>query len=134
MCAAINREAGLIAHTETEVPGVLSSTQSQEPIRADVLVRDEAPGTWSCTEVKVRHPFKGTGDLAFADASQTDEVLRALEVKAHAHYRPVQARPWVMSSLGRPGDEMCADLRRLARMRLRRGCSGGGLSYRAPWW
>ena len=23
MCAAINREAGLIAHTETEVPGVL---------------------------------------------------------------------------------------------------------------
>ena len=119
LCAAINREAGHIAHTETEVPGVLSFTK-KEPIRADVLVREDAPGTWSCNEVKVRHPFRGTGELAFAAATQTDEVIRALEAAAHSHYRPVQVRPWIMSSFGRPGEEMCNDLRRLARIRLRR--------------
>ncbi len=118
MCAAINREAGHIAHTETEVPGVLSSTK-KEPIRADVLVREAAPGTWRCTEVKVRHTFKGTGELAFQDAAQTDEMLRATEAEAHAHYRPAQVCPWVVTSFGRPGVEMCSDIRRLARLRLR---------------
>eukprot|EP00660_Eupelagonema_oceanica_P019242 gene19242-biopygen33614 len=53
MCAAIYREAGLPAHRETEVPGVLSSTQKQ-PIRADVIARARAPATWQCAEVKIR--------------------------------------------------------------------------------
>ncbi len=119
LCAAINREAGHVTHTEVEVPGVLSSTK-KEPIRADVLVRESAPGTWACAEVKVRHLFKGTGDLAITDATHTDEVLRALETQAHAYYRPVQVRPWILTSLGRPGAELCADLQRLARLHLKR--------------
>ena len=32
----------------------------------------------------------------------------------------VQVRPWVMTSFGRPGAELCSDIRRLARLRLRR--------------
>ena len=108
-----------IAHTETEVPGVLS-TSKKEPIRADVLVRQRAPGTWECAEIKVRHMFKGTGELALTDADQVDEVLRARERDAHRNYQPVQVRPWIFTSFGRPGEEMCADLRRLARLRLRR--------------
>ena len=119
LCAAFNREAGHIAHTETEVPGVLS-TSKKEPIRADVLVRQRAPGTWECAEIKVRHMFKGTGELALTDADQVDEVLRARERDAHRNYQPVQVRPWIFTSFGRPGEEMCADLRRLARLRLRR--------------
>ncbi len=119
LCAAIIMEDGHISDTETEVPGVPSSTK-KEPIRADVLVRERAPGTWTAAEIKVRHSFKGTGELAFTDAAQTDEMLRALEAEVHAHYRPVHVRPWIMTSLGRPGEEMCTDLRRLARLRLRR--------------
>ena len=108
-----------ICHTETEVPGVPSST-NKEPIRADVLVREMAPGSWTAAEIKVRHLFKGTGELAIAQAAQVDGMLRAVEAKAHAHYRPAQVRPWAMTSLGRPGEEMSNDLRRLARLRLRR--------------
>ncbi len=119
LCAAFNREAGHIAHTETEVPGILSSTK-KESIRADVLVRATAPGTWGAAEVKVRHIFKGTGELVFAEAAQVDGMLKAVEAEAHRHYHPVQVRPWVFTSFGRPGAEMCADLRRLARLRLRR--------------
>ncbi len=89
-------------------------------IRADVLVRQRAPGTWECAEIKVRHVFKGTGELALADARQVDEMLRARERDAHHNYQPVQVRPWIFTSFGRPGAEMCADLRRLARLRLRR--------------
>ena len=84
------------------------------------MVRDAAPGTWGAAEVKVRHIFKGTGDLAFADAAQVDAMLQAVEAEAHRHYRPVRVRPWIFTSFGRPGAEMCADLRRLARARLRR--------------
>ncbi len=70
--------------------------------------------------MKVRHIFKGTGDLAFADAKQVDAVLQAVEAEAHHYYNPVRVRPWVFASFGRPGAEMCADIRRLARLRLRR--------------
>ena len=119
LCAAFNREAGHVAHTETEVPGVQSKSK-KEPIRADVLVRAAAPGTWEAAELKVRHIFKGTGDLALADADQVDAMLQAVEAEAHRHYRPVRVRPWIFTSFGRPGAEMCGDLRRLARQRLRR--------------
>ena len=47
-------------------------------------------------------------------------MLRATEATAHDHYRPVQVRPWVLTSFGRPGEEMSTDIRRLARLRLRR--------------
>ena len=83
-------------------------------------MRVRPPGTWECAEVKIRHIFNGSEELAFTDANHTDEMLRAVEAAAHAHYRPVQVRPWVFTALGRPGEEMCADLRRLARLRLQR--------------
>ena len=48
-----------------------------------------------------------------------DELLRREEAKVHAYYRPVRVRPWVVTSLGRPGEALSEDLRRLARARLR---------------
>eukprot|EP00665_Eupelagonemidae_sp_cell47_P014223 gene14223-biopygen12151 len=48
-------------------------------------------------------------------------VCQAEETRQHAYYRPVKVRPWVLASLGRPGEALCADLRRLARERMRRG-------------
>ena len=117
LCAAIYQEAGHTAHRETDVPGVQSTTQ-KEPIRADVLVRERAPGSWACAEVKVRHCFHGDGDLVLSRASDIDDMLRAEEAGVHAHYRPTRVRPWVLTSLGRPGEAMCADIRRLARRRM----------------
>ena len=38
----------------------------------------------------------------------------------HSKYRPVPVRPWVVTTLGRPGEGLCGDLRRLARQRLQR--------------
>ena len=38
----------------------------------------------------------------------------------HGHYRPVRVRPWVLTTLGRPGEGLSADLRRLSRLRLQR--------------
>eukprot|EP00660_Eupelagonema_oceanica_P019076 gene19076-biopygen22385 len=119
MCAAIYREAGLPAHRETEVPGVLSSTKKQ-PIRADVLARARAPATWQCAEVKVRHFFTGDGDPSITNADDIDAVLRAQEARVHGYYGAVPVRPWVITSLGRPGEGLCGDLRRLARQRLQR--------------
>eukprot|EP00666_Eupelagonemidae_sp_cell4sb_P017798 gene17798-biopygen41443 len=118
LCASIHQEAGHSAHRETEVPGVLS--KQNHPIRADVLVRARAPATWECAEIKVRHCFNSDGDVAISDAADLDAELRSTEAAVHAHYRPVKVRPWVMTSLGRPGEGFCADLRRLARLRLRR--------------
>jgi hypothetical protein len=71
-------------------------------------------------EVKVRHVFKSDGDLALPRADGVDDMLRRVEAEVHAHYRPVRVRPWVMTSLGRPGQGMCSDIRRLARLRLQR--------------
>eukprot|EP00665_Eupelagonemidae_sp_cell47_P005431 gene5432-biopygen3196 len=127
LCAAFHREAGHKAHRETEVPGVPSSTQ-KGPIRADVLVRAAAPATWECTEVKVRHVFHSNGELALADAGQVDAMLEAQEAAVHAYYRPVGVRPWVFTSLDRPGSGFCTDLRRLARLRLRRADVGRAVS------
>ena len=47
-----------------------------------------------------------------------DALLRAEEAAVHRHYRPVRVHPWVLTSLGRPGEGMCADIRRLARRRM----------------
>eukprot|EP00661_Eupelagonemidae_sp_cell13_P007768 gene7768-biopygen21078 len=33
-------------------------------------------------------------------------------------YSPVRVKPWVFSALGRPGEQFCVDIRRLARERL----------------
>jgi hypothetical protein len=106
-------------HIEAEVPGVLSSSK-REPIRADVLVRAGPPAPWEAVEVKVRHIFKSDGDLALSRADGVDDMLRGVEAQIHAHYRPARVRPWVMTSLGRPGQGMSSDIRRLARLRLQR--------------
>ena len=66
----------------------------------------------------MRHYFTGDGDLSISCASDIDSEIRAVEATAHAKYRPVRVRPWVLTSLGRPGEGLCGDLRRLARMRL----------------
>eukprot|EP00660_Eupelagonema_oceanica_P019647 gene19647-biopygen34296 len=114
-CAAINREAGSAVSIETPVPGVLSSSK-KEPIRADVLVREAPPGTWACVEKKVRHVFTSDGD---ARGATVDDMLRGIEIATHAKYRPVKVYPWIATSFGRPGEAMCTDLRRLARVWLR---------------
>jgi len=120
LAAAIRREAGERAHRETEVPGVQSSSSKNEPIRADVLARGAPPLTYDCCEVKVMHFFNGDGDLTVRGAHDIDTALAAKEARVHAYYRPVLVRPWVLTSLGRPGAEMVSDLRRLARKRLQR--------------
>eukprot|EP00665_Eupelagonemidae_sp_cell47_P008760 gene8760-biopygen13148 len=119
LCAAIYQEAGHAAHREAEVPGVHTSTKN-EPIVADVLVRGRAPAAWECAEVKIRHMFDHDGDAKLARAAHVDEFLRAQEAAVHLKYSPVHVRPWVLTTLGRPGDGLCNDLRRLARMRLQR--------------
>eukprot|EP00661_Eupelagonemidae_sp_cell13_P025584 gene25584-biopygen15047 len=100
LCAAIHAEAG------------------KEPIRADVLVRVPPPGTWECAEIKIRHFFRGDGTFTLPDAAHVDAALSTVEADARAKYAPVAVHPWVISSMGRPGEAMCADLRRLARRRL----------------
>eukprot|EP00661_Eupelagonemidae_sp_cell13_P019036 gene19036-biopygen6955 len=49
---------------------------------------------------------------------RVDAALATTEMDVRAKYAPTVVRPWVLSSLGRPGEAMCADLRRLARRRL----------------
>ena len=68
--------------------------------------------------MKVRHFFDSDGQCRLRDACQVDAALAAEEAKVREHYSPVVVRPWVVTSLGRPGDAMCADIRRLARRRL----------------
>ena len=118
LCAAIYREAGYRSHRETEVPGVLTK-QKKNPIVADVLVRARAPATWECAEVKCRHFFNGDEALSISCAKDIDAELKAVEAAVHAKYTPVRVRPWVLTSLGRPGEGLVTDLRRLARARLR---------------
>ncbi len=111
LCAAIYQEAGHVAHRETDVPGILTRNK-KEPIRADVLVRARAPGSWECAEVKVRHCFNSDGDLVISRATDMDELLRAEEARAHVHYRPVRVRPWVMTTRAVQGRDcalICGD-------------------------
>ena len=70
--------------------------------------------------MKIRHVFKSDGDLALSRADGMDDMLRRVEADVHAHYRPIRVRPWVLTSLGRPGQGMSSDIRRLARLRLQR--------------
>ena len=115
--AAINREAGADARREVPVPDVL--TNKNEPIVADVLILGLPPAARQCGEVKVRHFFKSSGESKITNAAHIDSALKATERDVHKHYKHVPVRPWVMTTLGRPGDEMCQDLRLLARRRLR---------------
>ena len=94
--------------------------KKHEPIVADVLVRGRAPAAWECAEIKVRHLFDHDGDPKVTTAAHVDEYLRAEEAGIHQKYSPVRVRPWVLSSLGRPGEGIVGDLRRLARQRLQR--------------
>eukprot|EP00661_Eupelagonemidae_sp_cell13_P024250 gene24250-biopygen16405 len=89
LCAAVYAGAGLRAHREIPVP-----------------------------EVKARHCWHEDGHCRLRDAEQVDAALTAEEVAVRKKYAPATVRPWVMTSLGRPGEAMCADLRRLARRRL----------------
>eukprot|EP00660_Eupelagonema_oceanica_P019363 gene19363-biopygen8992 len=115
--AAINREAGARTMREVPLPDVL--TPKAEPIRCDVLVLGAPPASRQCGEVKVRHFLQSDGEVAISNASHIDQYLKAVEHEVHKHYQHVPVRPWVMTSMGRPGAELCHDLRRLARQRLR---------------
>eukprot|EP00660_Eupelagonema_oceanica_P019331 gene19331-biopygen33793 len=118
LCAAMYKEAGYSAYRETDVPGV--TTSKNRPIRADVLARGQGAAMWQCAEVKIRHFFNSDGDTVIADGADVDSAMNAVEAGVHKHYGRVQVRPWVFTSLGRPGAGMCIDLRRLSRLRLQR--------------
>ena len=63
-------ESGKKSTAERIVYGALdivAEKSKEEPIRADVLVRQRAPGRWERAEVKVRHIFKGSGEPALAE-------------------------------------------------------------------
>jgi hypothetical protein len=117
--AAIHRECGNRAWREVIVPEA-KPTKNNQPIRSDVLVRGGAMDPKEYGEVKVRHPWSESGELRFAAASGTDAWLAAVEAEVSTKYAPARVRPWVFTTLGRPGALVCADLRRLSRQRLTR--------------
>ena len=69
----------------------------------------------------MRHYFNQDGEVSISAAREIDAALKAVEAAVHSKYRPVRVRPWVLTTLGRPGEAMCTDLRRLARARLALG-------------
>ena len=117
--AQYHHEAGNRAWREAAVPEA-TKTSKDKPIRADVLVRRGPIDPAECTEVKLRHPFKSDGALQISSANNWDNYLLAEEHAITRKYSPVRVRPWVFSTLGRPGEQFCTDLRRLARERLGR--------------
>ncbi len=117
--ASYHHEAGNRAWREAAVPEA-SLTQKNKLIRADVLIRRGPIDPAECTEVKLRHPWKSNGDLTISSADQWDGYLRAEEQAITGKYSPVRVCPWVFTTLGRPGEQFCTDLRRLARERLGR--------------
>ncbi len=117
--AAYHREAGNRAWREASVPEAQNHS-TKKPIRTDVLVRRGPTDPVECTEVKLRHPWKSNGDLQISSATDWDKYLAAEEDVVKAKYCPVRVRPWVFSTLGRPGEQFCSDIRRLARERLSR--------------
>ncbi len=64
--------------------------------------------------------FKSDGELKISSADHWDNYLHAEEQAITRKYSPVRVRPWVFTTLGRPGEQFCTDLRRLARERLGR--------------
>ena len=117
--ACYHREAGHRAWRETAVPEAKPSIK-QQPIRADVLVRRGPTDPVECTEVKVRHFAHSSGGLHKPGEGAWDAYLEGEEAAIKRKYAPVRVRPWVFSTLGRPGEQFCSDLRRLARERLLR--------------
>ncbi len=117
--AQFHHEAGNRAWREAAVPEA-SKTQKDKPIRADVLTRRGPIDPAECTEVKLRHLFRTDGALQISSADHWDNYLLAEEQKITCKYSPARVRPWVFSTLGRPGEQFCTDLRRLARERLGR--------------
>jgi hypothetical protein len=113
--ALFHREAGHRAWRETTVPEA-KPTKKQQPIRADVLVRRGPTDPVECAEIKVRHFCHTNGDLR--KPQQWDTFLAGEEDAVKRKYQPVRVRPWVFSTLGRPGEQFCFDIRRLARERL----------------
>eukprot|EP00661_Eupelagonemidae_sp_cell13_P025315 gene25315-biopygen20968 len=119
LCAAFHREAGNRAWREAAVPEAHIHNK-QKPIRADVLVRRGPIDPVECTEVKMRHLWHTSGDLQGTEAKDWDARLEAEERRVKEKYSPVRVKPWVFSTLGRPGDQFCIDIRRLARERLQK--------------
>ncbi len=68
----------------------------------------------------MRHAWTTKGDLQIANADQWDNFLASQEDAVRVKYDPIRVRPWVFSTLGRPGEQFCSDLRRLVRERLNR--------------
>jgi hypothetical protein len=99
----------------------LIQQKKQQPIRADVLVRRGPTDPAECTEVKVHHFCKSNGDLQRPGVDSWDNYLAEEEARIKQKYQPVRVRPWVFSTLGRPGEQFCFDIRRMARERLQRG-------------
>ena len=83
-------------------------------------VRAAAPAGWEYAEIKVRHPFNSDGEMVGSREGGVDAYLERDEASVYAHYRPKRVRPWVLSSFGRPGAALSTELRRLARLRLRK--------------
>ncbi len=117
--AQYHHEAGNRAWREASVPEA-NLTQKNKPIRADVLVRRGPVDPAECTEVKLRHVFKTGGELQISSADDWDSYLLAEEQGITRKYSPVRVRPWVFTTLGRPGEQFSTDIRRLARERLGR--------------
>ncbi len=117
LSAAFHREAGHRAWREASVPEARSRIKNK-PIRADVLTRRGPTDPAECTEVKIRHAWTSKGDLQITRADQWDNYIAAEEDSVKLKYDPVRVRPWVFSTLGRPGEQFCSDIRRLVRERL----------------
>ena len=71
--------------------------------------------------MKVHHFCKSEGGLHRSGPGSWDKYLAEEESRIKQKYQPVKVRPWVFSTLGRPGEQFCFDIRRLARERLQRG-------------
>ncbi len=117
--AAFHREAGHRAWREAAVPEARSRIKNK-PIRADVLTRRGPTDPAECTDVKLRHTWTTQGELQITRADDWDNYIAAEEDRIQRKYNPVRVRPWVFSTLGRPGEQFCSDLRRLTRERLGR--------------
>ena len=101
--AAFHREAGHRAWRKASVPEAYTNTKAK-PIRAGVLIRRGPIDPAECSEIKLRHTWHASADLRVADASCWDAFLGAEEQAFKTKYSPARVKPWVFSTLGRPGE------------------------------
>jgi hypothetical protein len=128
--AHFQRECGNRAWREVDVIGPEApKTFKSQPIRSDVLVRRGAMDPIEYGEIKIRHPWKESGELRIRTAAELDGWLEAFESEASTKYAPMRVRPWVFTTLGRPGAIVCTDLRRLSRERLRQPDATNAVSH-----